>query len=166
MHWRTRRMTRTIDPASICRQLNAADQRARDLVAGLTEDQARWRPAPGSASILDCLLGMRSAARKALVELDAGIARSPRARPSLGASRSVGRLWTLFLRTWETVPCRGRDDTPAEVPAVRDVLTDLLGTHLEVRGRLAAFFRRDLEFTRMSLPATPWVRLPLGVGLA
>lgn len=159
-------MTGTIDPATICRQLTAADRRARDLVAGLTEQQATWRPSPASPSILDCLFHVARSAERALADIDEGLARAPRVRPYLKSSRELGWLWRLFLKAWELSTPVQLSNEPDPSPPVRHVLADLLRMHDEVRSRIARIFRCDLEATRMSLPTAWWLRLPLGVGLA
>lgn len=43
-------------PARLIAELDAADQLAKELVAGLTSEQLNWQPAPGTWSIGQCLL--------------------------------------------------------------------------------------------------------------
>src|SRR5262249_44306199 len=42
-------------PARLARELNASDERARELLRQLTTAQLNWQPAPGSWSIGQCL---------------------------------------------------------------------------------------------------------------
>src|SRR5580765_7710111 len=42
-------------PGRLLSELNAADERARKLVSGLTVEQLNWRPSEGEWSVAQCL---------------------------------------------------------------------------------------------------------------
>src|SRR5947209_16641423 len=42
-------------PSRVAAELSANDQSARALLAGLTEEQLNWQPAPGTWSVGQCL---------------------------------------------------------------------------------------------------------------
>src|SRR5215469_11734551 len=42
-------------PARLMAELDTSDQRAKELIAGLTTEQLNWRPAPGAWSVGQCL---------------------------------------------------------------------------------------------------------------
>jgi hypothetical protein len=151
--------------------LNTAERDARALVAGLSEEQGAWRPAPGSWSVAECLdhlaagnrlylRAMRPAADRALAQ---GRRRRGPARPGL--------IGGWFVRTLDApVKPRFKMKAPRVIrPRVSPPLADAAGQFLrlqdEVRTFLRAYADIDLAGVHFPNPFVRGVRFSLATGL-
>lgn len=151
--------------------LDAIDNDARSLLAGLTAEQGVWRPAPGSWSIAHCLDHLATANRVYLraMEPSAGgaLARgSRRTRPAL-----PGLIGGWFVRSLEP-PVRPRfrmrapaKIVPRESPPLADAAAQFFATQDQVRAFLRKYADIDLAGVRFPNPFIRGVRFSLATGL-
>jgi len=151
--------------------LDAAERGARALVAGLTEAQGTWRPAPGSWSVSECLdhlatgntvyLGaMQPSAARALRD---GRARRGLARPGL-----IGGWFVWYLEPPARVGLKTkapRAIRPRAAPPLDDAASRFLASQDEVRAFLRTYAGIDLSSVRFPNPFIRGVRFSLATGL-
>ena len=148
---------------------NAAD--ARGLIAGLSEQDAAWRPSSAAWSVAECLDHLAVADR---VYLDA-------LRPAAGRARAQGRwrrgparpgvVGGWFVRVLEP-PVRPRFKVRAPrsiVPRTAPSLADAAAAFFTAHDEVGVFLRRsadlDLARVRFRNPFMAWVRFSLATGL-
>jgi hypothetical protein len=151
--------------------LDAAQQDALALVAGLSDARGAWRAEAGAWSVAECLdhlgtanrvyLGaMRPAAARALSE---GRQRRGPARPGL-----VGGWFVTFLEP--PVKARLKTKAPRAIrpragPALNEAITSFLESQDEVRTFLRTYAGIDLTGVRFPNPFIRGVRFSLATGL-
>jgi hypothetical protein len=151
--------------------LEAAEQDARRLVAGLSGEAGAWRPALGAWSVAECLdhLGTGN-----IVYLDAMVqpALSARARGMWRRGPAKpGLLGTLFIRSLEPPPrwWSKRKAPPMIRPRPSPPLRRAFDTFIATQARILVFLQSnaDLDLARISFP-NPFisgVRFSLATGL-
>lgn len=155
--------------AALEAEIDATELDARTLVAGLTEADGAWRPAPGAWSVAECLDHLATANR---VYVDA-------MRPSAVRARERGRLrrrpalpgvigrW--FVGVLEP-PVKSRMKAPGKiVPRTAPPLADAFAAFLDSQAQARAFLREfadiDLHGVRFVNPFVPGLRFSLATGL-
>jgi len=151
--------------------LNAVDDDARHLIAGLTPEQGVWRPAPGAWSIAHCLDHLATAHRVYLNAMEPAaadaLARGRRRRgPAL-----PGVIGGWFVRSLDA-PVKPRFKmkaptkiVPRESPALADAATQFLASQDQVRAFLGKYADIDLARVRFPNPFIRGVRFSLATGL-
>jgi hypothetical protein len=150
-------------------QLDAAEQDARALVAGLTEAHGAWRADPGSWSVAECLdhLATANCVYVRAMQPSATRARERgRLRRGLATPGIVGR-W--FIRSLEP-PVTRRMKAPGLIrprtsPPLTDTIAAFLASQDEVRAFLRASADLDLARIRFPNPFISGVRFSLATGL-
>ena len=151
--------------------LNAVDDDARHLIAGLTPEQGVWRPAPGAWSIAHCLDHLATAHRVFLNAMEPAaadaLARGRRRRgPAL-----PGMIGSWFARSLDA-PVRPRFKmkapakiVPRESPALADAAAQFFASQDQVRAFLRNYAEIDLAGVRFPNPFIRGVRFSLATGL-
>src|SRR5687767_948941 len=151
--------------------LNAVDDDARHLIAGLTPEQGVWRPAPGAWSIAHCLDHLATANRVYLramepAAVDALARGSRRRRPAL-----PGVIGGWFVRSLDA-PVKPRFKMkaptkigPRESPLLADAVAQFFASQDQVRAFLRKYADIDLAGVHFRNPFIPGVRFSLATGL-
>ena len=151
--------------------LAANEREAQTLVAGLTEAQGGWRPAPGSWSIAECLDHLATANRVYLDAMTPPAARAlsegrRRRRPALPGV--MGR-WFIGSLEPPAKPLYRRKAprliVPRDAPPLADAVAAFLASHDPVRGFLRRYADIDLAGVRFPNPFVRGVRFSLATGL-
>lgn len=158
------------DPLGVSHALDAVDARVRSIACGLTEAQAGWRSPRGGPSVAVALAGHREALLAIVPPLRHAVGDVRTAwRARLGRVRSAW-WWRLVPLVVERLPWRARVAAPAPpAGALRQLMTEILTLHAEVRALAREGERRDLRTATVPLaplPALPTLHLPLDVALA
>jgi hypothetical protein len=151
--------------------LNAVDDDARHLIAGLTPEQGVWRPAPGAWSIAHCLDHLATAHRVYLNAMEPAaadaLARGRRRRgPAL-----PGMMGGWFVRSLDApVKPRFKMKAPAKIvpresPALADAAAQFFAIQNQVRVFLGKYADIDLAGVRFPNPFVRGVRFSLATGL-
>ena len=151
--------------------LNAVDDDARHLIAGLTPEQGVWRPAPGAWSIAHCLDHLATANRVYLRAMEPSAANalargSRRKRPAL-----PGLIGGWFVRSLDApVRPRFKMKAPAKiVPRESPALADAAAQFFAIQDQMRVFLRKyadiDLAGVRFPNPFIRGVRFSLATGL-
>ena len=150
---------------------DAIDRDARRVVAGLTEEQGVWRPAPQSWSVAHCLDHLATANRVYLHAMEPAAGQAlqrelRRRRPAL-----PGLIGRWFVRTLEP-PVKPRFRTkapkkivPRESPPLPDAAAQFLSSHDQVRSFLHRYADIDLAGVHFPNPFIRGVRFSLATGL-
>lgn len=147
--------------------LNANDQAAKQLVAGLNEEQLNWQPAPGSWSVGQCLEHLcitNEAYLPAIVE-------ALREKPDAPTEQIVpGWFGGWFLRNFiEPSPHGKRAPSPPIVrPTVRVgllVLDRFLSGNQSCREVILSARSKDVNRIRLWNPLLKGIRFTVGTGL-
>jgi hypothetical protein len=166
-------MTSTTYPDIIALEaaFDSIEQDARDVVAGLTEDQGLWRPAPESWSVAHCLDHLATANRVYLRAMGPVAERAlqrglTRRRPAL-----PGLIGGWFVRTLEP-PVRRRFKmraprkiVPRASPTLHDSAAQFHATQTDVRAFISAYADIDLAGVRFPNPFISGLRFSLATGL-
>ena len=155
-----------------CRaQLEDNRRDARALVEGRTTVQLLWRPRPNAWSVAECLLHLTTSARSYLGAIDRAITLGR--RRGFLAEGPYHHPWfsRWFVDSMEPPPKRKfsapRMFLPPPPPEdARAALDDFEAVGLEIGERLDAAAGLDLGRVRVVSPATPLVRLSLGMAFA
>jgi hypothetical protein len=166
-------MTSTTYPDIVA--LNAAfdaiEEDARGVVAGLSEEEGVWRPAPESWSVAHCLDHLATANRVYLRAMEPAAAEArtrglTRRRPAL-----PGLVGGWFVRTLEPpVKPRFRMRAPRKIvprdsPTLHDAAAQFHATQADVRAFLSSHADIDLAGVRFPNPFIRGVRFSLATGL-
>jgi hypothetical protein len=157
--------------AALAEALAANEHDARTLVAGLTESQGGWRPAPGSWSVAECLDHLATANRVYLAAMTPPAARAlaegrRRRRPAL-----PGVIGRWFIGSLEPPPKplfrskAPRPIRPRDAPPLADAVAAFLASQNEVREFLRRYGGIDLAGVRFPNPFVRGVRFSLATGL-
>jgi hypothetical protein len=150
-------------------QLDDAEQDARQLAAGLSDELANWRPIKSSWSVAECLdhlaitnryylAAMRDPALRAR---DQGRFRRRPAKP--------GWIGGLFVRSLEP-PAKMRIKAPQKIqprsaPPLADALAGFCDEQNQVRTFLRTYSDLDLAGLHFANPFIPGIRFTLATGL-
>ena len=159
------------DLAALDAAFDAVERDARALIAGVSESQGRWQPAPGSWSVAECLDHLATANRVYLRAMepvseralaDGRVRRGP-ARPGLLGgwfARSLEPPARPLLRTKAPRAIR-----PRVAPALADAAAQFFASHQEVRAYLRRYGGIDLTGVTFPNPFIRGVRFSLATGL-
>jgi hypothetical protein len=134
------------------------------LTAPLSDEQFSWRPDDDSWSIAECLDHLNATARVYLPVLDEGISDAIR-RGVYGEGpfkyNWLGRLSVHFSDT--RLRLKAPDDVrPAEGRSRREIIAAFRAYQVQYIDRLRQANGIDLARARVRMPATGWLRIPLG----
>ena len=152
-------------------QLDAIERDAQELVAGLSEEDGRWRARPDSWSVAECLDHLATANRVYLGAMQpAALRASEQGRQRRGPALPgiVGRLFVRTLEPPVTAPFRmksPRKIRPRSSPGLAESLSSFTASHDEVRAFVRAYASLDLAGVRFRNPLLPAVRFSLATGL-
>lgn len=148
-------------------ELVANDQTAQSLIAGLTEEQLNWRPAPGSWSVGQCLEHLCITNEAYLPAISAALQGKPDApveqiRP--------GWFARWFLRRFiEPSPNSKRAPAPAKIRPTGHVQLSVLDRFLSgnraCRELIIQARAKDVNRVRFGNPLVPGIRFTVGTGL-
>lgn len=159
------------DIAQLEEQLAAAERDAQALVAGLSEEQGCWQPAPGSWSVAECLDHLATGNR---VYLRAMQEPARRAR-TLGRERRgparpgwAGRLFASTLEPpprWWSRRKAPRIIRPRAAPPLAEAFASFMASQAEFRAFLREHADLDLASIRFPNPFVRGIRFSLASGL-
>jgi DinB superfamily len=160
----------TIAPAWSVRladDLNANDQTARMLVAGLTDEQLNWQPAPGSWSIGQCLEHLCVTNESYLPPISAALREKPRFPVK---EITPGWFGGWFIRSFaEPSPNSRRASAPGKIrpgPRTdRSVLNRFLSSNQVCRDLILVARGNNVNRIRFWNPFLPGLRFTVGTGL-
>jgi hypothetical protein len=163
------KLTANLDAISAA--LRAAEEKATLLVAGLSDNQANWRPGNGASwSVWQCLDHLARMNRTYAAALQDAVDRWPNSqRMRAAAEISPGWFESWFIRELEP-PVRRKIKTPAKTtPAergdVREALRAFVESHEPVRAVLDPAAQLDLNRLRYKNPLVSLLRFTVGTGL-
>jgi hypothetical protein len=138
------------------------------LTAPVTDEQFTWRPGVDAWSIAECLDHLNATARVYLTALDEGISDAIR-RGVYGEGpykyNWLGRLSVQFSDT--RVRLKAPDDVkPGAGRTRREILAAFRAYQVQYVDRLRQANGIDLARARVRMPASSWIRIPLGSGFA
>lgn len=159
------------DIATLNEQFDRIEADARAVVSGLSEAQGRWRQAPDTWSVGECLDHLATANRAYLVAmrpqaeraLARGQVRQRPARPGI-----IGRWFIASLEPPVKPVLKGKAPLiirPRPDPALADALAGFLASHQDARAFLARFMAIDLARVRFPNPFVRGVRFSLATGV-
>lgn len=154
-------------PDRLVSELNANDQGARALMAGLTVEQLNWQPAPGSWSVGQCLEHLCKTNDAYLAAISAVLQGKPD-KPTENITPGWFGRW--FIRSFvEASPTSKRVKAPSKIrPTERvelAVLDRFLASNEAWRGLILKERAKDVNRIRFSNPFIPGIRFSVGTGL-
>lgn len=157
------------DIANLAHQLEDAERDGQTLVAGLPEELAAWRPAPGAWSISECFDHLAVSNRAYLAAMNEPASRARGQGTLRRGPMKPGLLGAWFIRTLEP-PVKRRMQAPARIvprvsPPLSDAFPAFLTSHEEVRAFLSANADLDLTSIRFPNPFIRGLRFSLATGL-
>ncbi len=154
---------------AVLNALDQADEKARSMVAEISDAQAGWQPREGAWSISQCLdhLGRTNVSYAEALRAAISAAR-PAQHPFSGQIRP-GWLSRLFIGLLEPPP-KGKGRAPKKIrPAAHvtkdEALRSILQSHDEVRGVIRQGSGFDLNRVRFHNPFVSSIRFTVGAGL-
>lgn len=158
---------RTPWSSQLLAELDANDQGAKDLTAGLTEDQLNWQPAVGVWSIGQCLEHLCLGNEVYLPAIAASLEGKP---ASPVQEITLGWFARWFLRSFiEPSPVTKRASAPKKiVPHSRVPLSTIqrfLNTNQEARKLILRAEPYDVNRIRFINPFVSIIRFTVGTGL-
>ena len=161
----------TDDMRALAAGFAAIEQDARDLLAGLAESTAAWRPRPDAWSVAECLDHLATANRVYLAAMEPAAARAlARGRLRRGPARPgiVGR-WFVGTLEPPARPLRRskapRAIRPRVAPPLGDAARAFFDSHRDVRDWLQRYAGIDLAGVRFPNPFIPGIRFSLATGI-
>jgi hypothetical protein len=156
------------DRDGILGQLESSERVARQLVAGVSDGQANWRPEPGSWSIWQCLDHLGRTNRLYCRSMLEAIADSSKSAKGTSAIRP-GWFGRWFIASMEPpVKARyraARKVMPEAAGQAQAALHDFVDSHSEARRIVASWEHLDLNCVRFRNPFVPVLRFTVGTGL-
>jgi hypothetical protein len=159
------------DIRSLLEQLDAIDADAASLVDGLTEEQGRRQPVPGSWSVAECLDHLATSNRVYLTTMEPAAAYARRNGKMRRGLAKPGFLGAMFVRSLEPparksifAPTAPRIIQPREAPALADAYRSFMQSQQDAR----VFLRRNADIdlgTRFTNPFVRGIRFNLATGL-
>jgi DinB superfamily len=153
-------------PVRLITELDAADQSAKELVAGLTPEQLNQQPAPGAWSVGQCLEHLCIASELYVPAMAASLEGR-----STSAVEEIAPGWFArwFIRSYiEPSPQSKRASAPKKiVPAARvepSVLDRFLRSNQAARELIRHAGDYDVNHIRFKNPFLPGVRFTVGTG--
>jgi hypothetical protein len=150
---------------------DAAEQDARSLVAGLTEELGVWRADAQSWSVAECLDHLAMGNRVYLRAMEPAAARALHQQRRRRRSAKPGLIGGWFVRTLEP-PVRPRFKLtaprairPRVSPALHDAFEQFLASQNEVRAFLRKYADIDLAGVLFPNPFIRGLRFSLATGL-
>lgn len=152
------------------RQIREIQRQGERLTAGLTEEQARWQPAPDRWSVADCFEHLNVTEEQILPVLSRTIEEAQQARQpdeALPATFRYGFVGNLFVRMLEPPP-KFRVRAPAGYAPVAGELSlaEIRTRFHELRDERIRWVEASrglhLKRVRMTSPSMRFVRLSLG----
>jgi len=148
-------------------ELDAFDQNAKELTAGLTEEQLNWRSAAGAWSIGQCLEHLWLANEIYLPAISAALVDQP---ASAVPEITLGWFARWFIRSYiEPSPITRRGSSPRKiVPASHvhlSVIDRFLRTNEDARGLIHEAEPLNVNRIRFVNPFVPGIRFTIGAGL-
>ncbi len=154
--------------AEILQQLERSEVAAASLVAGMSAEQANWRPNPGSWSIWQCLDHLARINRVYCGALLEAVERA--AKTGAGTSKvAPGWLSRQFINRMEP-PARTRFKAPQKaIPGadgdIQVALDEFLDSHETIRRIVASWDTVDLNHVHFRNPFVSLFRFTIGTGL-
>jgi hypothetical protein len=155
--------------SDIIGQLDDLNQQVENLLAGFTEKQLNWRPAPGKWSILECVGHLVQTGRAYVPKIRRALDGAGRHAP--GEQKGITIRWFVFpLLRWMEPPYRLKIPTVAIFTPAGNILPDQVGRDfMEMNQSLSGQLQRaqslDLRGIRVFSPYSRWVRFtPLEIG--
>jgi len=147
-------------------ELSANDQSAQTMIAGLTEEQLNWQPAPGSWSVGQCLEHLCFMNEAYLPAISAALAGKPDAPAE---NITPGWFGGWFLRKFvEPSPNGSRVPAPSKIrPAARvelSVLDQFLSGNKACRELILSARNKNVNTIRFWNPLVPGIRFTVGTG--
>jgi len=160
-----------IPVSKVVADLDAAESQASEIVASISDQQATWRPAARSWTIVQCLTHLARINRIYAAAMHETVANNQifilgRENSSI----SPGWFGAWFIRSMEP-PVRTRMKSPRKaVPPVetrdrREALAEFIESHGPVRGVIDASSHLDLNAVRFKNPFIGLIRFTIGTGL-
>lgn len=154
-------------PTRLSRQLDAADERARALFAGLSPKQLNWQPLPNAWSVGQCLEHLCLTNELYLSSMSASLTGKP--------SRTVEEITPGWFARWfiasfvEPSPTSKKARAPKKiVPNSRvdlSVLERFLSSNEKARELICSASGYDVNGIRFKNPFIPLVNFTVGSGL-
>lgn len=153
-------------PARLIAELDAADQRAKELVAGLTSEQLNWRPAPGVWSIGQCLQHLCMTNEFYVPAIAVSLAGKP---ASPVQEITLGWFGRWFIRNFiEPSPQTRRARAPKMIDPGSRVESSVVGRFLQSNQAVRELIRQSGDFDvnriRFRNPFFPLLRFTVGTG--
>jgi hypothetical protein len=150
-------------------QLDAAGTDAKVVVAGLSEEQGAWRPAPGSWGVAECLEHMAVSNQVYLEAMDKAASLARKAGRMRRGPAKPGWLGRLFAGQLEP-PVKARMKAPKKIhprasPPLEEVSARFFASHAQIREFLRLNADLDLNGTRFPNPFIPGLRFSLASGV-
>lgn len=154
-------------PARLIPQLEAADERARALFTGISQEQVNWQPQPGSWSVGQCLEHLCLTNELYLSSMSASLAGKA---PGTAEEITPGWFARWFLNSFVEPSSNGkRARAPKKiVPASRvelSILDRFVRSNENVRDMIRSAAGYDVNRIRFKNPFLPLVRFTVGTGL-
>jgi hypothetical protein len=148
-------------------ELSANDQTAQTLIAGLTEEQLNWQPAPGSWSVGQCLEHLCITNESYLSPISDAIREKP---DSVVEQITPGRFGAWFIRRFvEPSPDSKRISAPRKIRpdshVALSVLDRFLSGNRTCRELIIQARKKDVNHIRFWNPLLPGLRFSVGTGL-
>lgn len=148
-------------------ELDASDQRAKELVTGLTTEQLNWHPQPGAWSIGQCLEHLCIGNELYLPAMSGALAGKP-----VFAVQEVTPGWfgRWFIKSYiEPSPQSKRARAPKKIVPAARVELSVLDRFLRSNQALREFVRHagayDVNRIRFRNPLVPVIHFTVGTGL-
>jgi hypothetical protein len=159
--------TATAWSVRLAADLSASDQAARTLLAGLSEEQLNWTPAPGTWSVGQCIEHLCATNELYASPIDAAIQEKPDVPVEQITPGWFGR-W--FLRSFaEASPKSKRARAPQKIqPGARvplSVLDRFLASNESCRALILRARSKDVNRIRVRSPFIPEIRFSVGTAL-
>jgi hypothetical protein len=151
-------------------ELRAAEDRAAELVAGLSDNQTNWRPESGTSwSVRQCLDHLARTNRTYAADLHDAVESCPKKQRTPTGDISPGWVGSWFVRQLEP-PVRRKlktsaELTPPETGDIREAIRAFVESHELVGAILASAAHVDLNRLRSRNPFVSVLRFSVGTGL-
>ena len=154
-------------PVRLASELTTNDQRARALVAGLTEDQLNWQPASASWSVGQCLEHLCVTNEAYLPAIAAGLQGKP---DEAVENITPGWFGGWFIRKFvEPSPNTIKARAPSKIKPTEQVglavLDRFLASNEACRELIGAAHAKNVNKIRFWNPLVPGIRFTVGTGL-
>jgi len=143
---------------------------AQELVAGLTEAQFNWRPAPSAWSIQECLAHLTMVGQVEANAIEEAVTRA-REQGLTGLGPFTYPAWERYILRETEPPVRNPMEAPKRfVPLPEQPVTGILPTFLHVQQRFQLQIERadglDLRKVKVPTPIVKLLKMSLGSTLA